>query len=273
MQKMLLPKHTQNIIPQFGSFQDTQSRLAGDTKSSSIRRLYKEGTFGHYWTVLMGRPDIEGETWFGNLNLGVCGITSLEGCPKVIYGNLDISHNKGLSSLEHCTNEIYGSFYCNDCNLKSLEYGPKKVGTDYNCSNNPLYTLIGAPSHIAENFVATSCKLITLAGSPIFVGRDFFVTRNNLCSLYLSPALIKGDYVASYNDLENLEQSTCRIEGDLHADHNKIRRFKNNMKIYGSIVRSNQDLPEEPSPGLGLSAGICVGLIGFLIASSVLNRL
>lgn len=66
------------------------------------------------------------------LSITECGLTSLEGCPK----------------------EVWGKFNCSGNKLTSLKYGPEKVrGEIYNCSYNPLKSFKYVPALSRDGFL------------------------------------------------------------------------------------------------------------------------
>jgi len=58
----------------------------------------------------------------------------------------------GLTTLEGCPKIVDKSFYCNDNKLTSLEGGPREVGGDFCCYGNKLTSLEGAPETIGHDF-------------------------------------------------------------------------------------------------------------------------
>lgn len=95
-------------------------------------RAFKDTKFG----------DLTGQIYSKSINLNNANITSLEGCPKDVKGNFEVSNNR-LETLKHAPKEVLNDFYCNDNVLTSLEGAPEFVGGDFNCFGNQLTTLKG----------------------------------------------------------------------------------------------------------------------------------
>lgn len=82
-------------------------------------------------------PDYEGKTFPTSMFCGDKNLNSLEGSPKEINGDCDISKNK-LTTLKYCPEKVNGNFYCGENNLESLEYRPKLIKGIFNCRNNNI---------------------------------------------------------------------------------------------------------------------------------------
>lgn len=66
-----------------------------------------------------------------NLSVQCSQLTTLEGFPDYVYGNLEIGHNKKITSLEFAPKYVQGSFYCYLKNIKSLKYAPNCIGGNF----------------------------------------------------------------------------------------------------------------------------------------------
>ena len=84
--------------------------------------------------------ELEVKIYKNRLKLSSYNITSLDGSPEEVQGDLDISHNK-LTSLKGCTKKILENFNVSGNKLTSLEYSPEEVGKSFNCSYNEITTL------------------------------------------------------------------------------------------------------------------------------------
>lgn len=62
----------------------------------------------------------------GNLFCDFLSFTSLKGCPKEVYGSLEISFNK-LTSLEYCPILVTETLSCNNNPIQNLDFIPQKV--------------------------------------------------------------------------------------------------------------------------------------------------
>ena len=79
------------------------------------------------------------------------GITSLEGCPKILYGNLNVEKNK-LEILKYSPKKVVGNFDCSNNKIKTLECSPEEIKGIFDCSNNKLLTLEGNLKEIYGSF-------------------------------------------------------------------------------------------------------------------------
>lgn len=108
----------------------------------------------------------------GNVNLSsVEKLKSLDGLPKKIGGDLYVDYT-GISSLEGVPKKINGTFGCSGTKITSLEGGPREVSGTYHCNNCPnLTSLKGAPEKVGEHFDSSECKkLKSLEGLPEKIG-------------------------------------------------------------------------------------------------------
>ena len=151
-------------------------------------------------------------------------IYSLEGCPREVTGNFDISHNV-LSDLENspvfigknfnCSyneletlkgnlEQIHGDFDCSHNYLIDLSGGPKVVlGTKYNCSGNKLTTLEGAPKDLPNaEFICSSNEITNLKGCPNKIHGDFRLDNNKLSELF-SPNVTGIECISNVNVRDN----------------------------------------------------------------------
>jgi hypothetical protein len=81
----------------------------------------------------------------GNLDAERCGLTSLEGFPKVVKGGINLIDNSLTDFKDSPIWRIDGQLYASQNNLTSLEGLPRTVKTFYYHRNPELSTLEGAP--------------------------------------------------------------------------------------------------------------------------------
>ena len=86
-----------------------------------------------------------------NIMVKELGITSLEGCPKILYGNLNVEKNK-LEILKYSPKKVVGNFDCSNNKIKTLECSPEEIKGLFDCSNNELLTLEGNLKEIYGSF-------------------------------------------------------------------------------------------------------------------------
>lgn len=89
-----------------------------------------------------------------SINVNFLQLTSLEGLPEEISGNLYIRINL-LTSLDFCSHTVLGNFDCSDNQLETLKGLPKKVGENFYYGSNKLESLKCRPKIITGNF---NCK-------------------------------------------------------------------------------------------------------------------
>lgn len=58
----------------------------------------------------------------GHFNCHYNSLISLEGSPKIVYGDFNCSHNYCIKSLKYCPKLICGDFICNDGLMNENEY-------------------------------------------------------------------------------------------------------------------------------------------------------
>jgi hypothetical protein len=77
-------------------------------------------------------------------------MTSLRGCPRIIYGDFNCSR-QNLTNLVGGPEEVYGNYSCSlNRNIKSFEGIAKKINGDFSCNNN---------SGLTERDIPTECRL------------------------------------------------------------------------------------------------------------------
>ena len=124
---------------------DFKEGITNFFKKDKEKPNYEKGSFGHYWTEVLGREDVKGKKYDGNLDISGLGLTSLDGCPKEIKGMFNCSNNN-LTSLEHSPNKVLKRFDCSNNNLENLKgvenlkFGKHPV-KDFNCGFNKLKNL------------------------------------------------------------------------------------------------------------------------------------
>ena len=165
------------------------------------------------------RTDMTDTTYWGNLEVDNCGITSLEGCPSLVKGDFSCTDNK-LKSLKFCPPTVEGNFYCSNNNLTTLENGPTRVKGEYSCSQNDLTTLKGVPKHIAKSFFCNSnYNLKSLDYAPETVGGDIAIGDCGFTSLKNFPNCGGEIKIAGgkFTDFVGIQET---VNGDLTAHSN-----------------------------------------------------
>ena len=101
---------------------------------------YKKGEFGYWWTVTLGRKDIDGTDYAGGIDASSECLTSLRGAPCSVGYDFWCNDNE-LTSLKYCPEIVPGEFWCHPNALTSLEHAPTNIGMGFWCNNNELTNL------------------------------------------------------------------------------------------------------------------------------------
>lgn len=110
-------------------------------------------------------------------------IESLPKLPQEIKGSLYL-HETLISSLDGCPKRVGGNFDVSDCkNLKSLDGGPEYVGKNFLCSGSNLESLQGSPKEVGGFFEADSNDLSSLEGMTQKIGKWISLSKNKLVSV------------------------------------------------------------------------------------------
>lgn len=145
-------------------------------------------------------------------------------------------NNNHLTSLDGCPEIIYGSFFCNGNQIENLEAGPKIVRDNYHCHDNKLTSLVGSPKIIHGNFSCYHNELTSLLGGPENVYGNFLCYENKLTNLDFCPVKTTHDFYCSINPLKSIEAyPLCDIGGnisDMHNFRDVYYLVKNNKEIF-----------------------------------------
>ena len=152
----------------------------------------------------------------GYFDISNNGLTSLDGCPKIVTRDFNCSKNK-LTSLFEGPSEV-GDFDCSFNQLKSLSYAPKEVKGNFDCSNNQIDSIKGMPRTIKGFFKCSYNKISTLKGGPKYVETNFDCSENLIERLNGGPVSVGHDYVCSKNNLTDLDGVADEIGWDLITD-------------------------------------------------------
>jgi len=158
----------------------------------------------------------------GDVDLSIMKLTELPIKFNNVSGDFGCNDNY-LSNLEGCPKIVGGDLFVFNNRLTSLIGAPDEVMGDFNCRGNLLVDLYGSPLQIGEDFICADNMLTTLDGSPHTIGGDFNARANLLISLDGSPVNVGGDYSCSYNKITNLMGIAEKIGGGLNCfGNNKL---------------------------------------------------
>lgn len=158
----------------------------------------------------------------GDLDLPNMNLKSFLDLPyqfHTIKGYLNCNFNK-LTSLKGCPKIIFGSFYCYSNNLKSLKYSPDKIGVDWDITGNYITSLKGCQKTIYGNFYCNNNKLKSLKYCPVIVGKNFSCANNHLTSLEHGPKEVGGEYICYNNKNKFLIKTIkCKVKSIVYGCH------------------------------------------------------
>ena len=136
----------------------------------------------------------------GDLTISSNDLSSLEGCPKIIYGTFDCSDNQKITSLKGGPEVVKSDYFAKSCSLKDLKGAPEDLGNGrFNVSGNLLESLDGSPKKVYA-LDCSSNSLKTLKGCPEEIGGSFVDCSNNsLYTLESLPLTFRGAIKAVKN--------------------------------------------------------------------------
>lgn len=141
-----------------------------------------------------------------NINLVFCGeITSLEGMPRSIDGDLKIGFCKKLTSLKGIPKYIKGDLVITHTEISNLEHFPKYIGGNIKFDTNKLTSLIGLPKDFENKLKCINeNKLTSLEGCPSKLDLINLDGTNNLESYNHFPIynLDLDIYTSKYDNIE-----------------------------------------------------------------------
>lgn len=157
----------------------------------------------------------------GNFKIDDKSITSLEGFPKFVDGELGIRDCKNLTSLKGCPESIGGRFILSGSPLiTTLEGCPRNVGGSFDLSNLGLTDLKGSPHTTHGDFSCNGNKNLTsLEGAPDYVGGHFSFEDCDVRSLKYAPKFINGSIHLSGNTklYDPYEFRDLDVKGDINT--------------------------------------------------------
>jgi hypothetical protein len=129
---------------------------------------------------LIGNQIPDELTWIseceGNLDLSRNDLTTLEGCPEIVLGDISIEENRANLLLlgfpkQVGSDKISSSIDLSNSQITGLKYLPRLINGSLKIANCSLKSLEDCPQHIKGDFDIQSNHLITtLEGGPTNVG-------------------------------------------------------------------------------------------------------
>ena len=171
------------------------------------------------------RNFVGGPKEIGQLQAIMCGLTSLEGFPKIVTSNnryvtgrIDISHNN-LTSLVGLPENVNGNLMIGSNPLKSLQGCSKSVNGDFESFNTQITSMIGGPEIIRGDCFINETELMSLEGFPKHIGGNLFIGDTPLwndLSNRIGGTNRSNRVKQLISDL--LRSIKCRLEGDIYED-------------------------------------------------------
>jgi len=178
-------------------------------------------------------------------------LTSLEGLPKRIEGDLYINFAYKLTSLKGIPDYIGGNLVIESTSITNLEYFPKYVGSNITFISNKLTSLKGIVNKVNGFLKIEKEKhLKSLEGGPEYVDKNLNLSgtdnletyngfpKNNLKSDWYSsdgPPEIENEFILNFRYIDNkpIDYDLVRKEmNDLGLDPTKSGNGYNYDKFY-----------------------------------------
>ena len=171
------------------------------------------------------RNFVGGPKEVGQLQAIQCGLTSLEGFPKIITpnnryvkGRVDISHNN-LTSLVGLPESIDGNLMIGSNPLKSLQGCSRSINGDFEAFNTQITSMIGGPEIIKGDCFINETELTSLEGFPKHIGGNLFIGDTPLWR-DLKNRISRPDRSNKVKQLisDLLKSINCRLDGHIYED-------------------------------------------------------
>lgn len=195
---------------------------------------------------IINLPDISQTKVSGDFELMYVNLTSLEGAPQSIQGNIWLQGNK-LTSLQGCPKYCGKNFDCSANKITSLKGVPKKIYGNFNCVNNKLTDLVGAPEEVVGEFSCSFNPLKTLEGLPRKIGGNLVVYVSTLKAFNCAQTEVGGTFFLDIANIESLESLDGLPKASCYFFRNRLfytaEEFKSWFKEYKNEqkIRNLQD--------------------------------
>lgn len=168
------------------------------------------------------RNFVGGPKEIGELKAIMCGLTSLEGFPKIVKstnpytkGRVDISHND-LTSLVGLPESISGNLMIGSNPLKSLQGCSRSINGDFEAFNTQITSMIGGPEIIRGECFVNETELTSLEGFPKRIDGNLFIGDTPLWNDLMKKTGSSYKVKQLLSDL--LRSIKCRLDGDIYED-------------------------------------------------------
>ena len=168
------------------------------------------------------RNFVGGPKEIGELKAIMCGLTSLEGFPKIVKstnpytkGRVDISHND-LTSLVGLPESISGNLMIGSNPLKSLQGCSRSINGDFEAFNTQITSMIGGPEIIRGDCFVNETELTSLEGFPRHIEGNLFIGDTPLWADLMKKTGSSYKVKQLISDL--LRSVKCTLDGDIYED-------------------------------------------------------
>ena len=193
------------------------------------------------------RNFVGGPKEVGQLQAIQCGLTSLEGFPKIITSNnryvkgrVDISHNN-LTSLVGLPESIDGNLMIGSNPLKSLQGCSRSINGDFEAFNTQITSMIGGPEIIRGDCFVNETELMSFKGFPKRIDGNLFIGDTPLWADLMKKTGSSYKVKQLISDL--LRSVKCRLDGDIYEDESDYDNATEEM--------SDDDYDYEPDDEFG----------------------
>lgn len=185
----------------------------------------------------------------GHFTIQRLGLTTLRGCPKIVYGNFNCNDNN-LTTLDFFP-ECVGKYWMDGTPM--LQYSDSCNGAWIHCSNNNLESLKGIPANYRGSIFADDNNIMTFEGCPEIIC-NISIEDNMLTSMKGAPKKVNGRFIISKNFIKSLNGMPKEISGDIRVDGNFLKKSDSISKHckqswgqkWGMQYQSNwRDYPEK----------------------------
>lgn len=197
------------------------------------------------------RNFVGGPKEVGQLQAIQCGLTSLEGFPKIVTSNnryvkgrVDISHNN-LTSLVGLPESISGNLMIGSNPLKSLQGCSRSINGDFEAFNTQITSMIGGPEIIRGDCFLNETELMSLEGFPRHIEGNLFIGDTPLWAdlMKKTGSLTWSSYKVKELLSDLLRSIKCRLDGDIYEDESDYDNAAEEM--------SDDDYDYEPDDEFG----------------------
>jgi len=116
----------------------------------------------------------------GNFIAEDVSLTTLKGCPSVVGGSFNVSHNP-LQTLEFGPYIVHGNYMAMDCDIVDLRCGETVCVGDFSVMYNRITTLYGMPKYVGGDLIVAHNRLENLGNTAAVVveGKIYYFPQSS----------------------------------------------------------------------------------------------